>query len=70
MKRFNYKNIEAFVFRLWTREISKEKISEKEDELLNTWRSHAEKNLDETHMQESKKESWPVWSIILLLMKK
>lgn len=55
MKRFNYKNIEAFVFRLWTREISKEKISEKEDELLNTWRSHAEKNLDETHMQESKK---------------
>ncbi|MBP2619582.1 FecR family protein [Chryseobacterium jejuense] len=55
MKRFNYKNIEAFVFRLWTREVSEEKISEKEKEILKKWKSHAEKDLDEAHLQESKK---------------
>lgn len=54
MKRFNYKNIEAFVFRLWTREVSEEKISEKEKEILKRWKIHAEKDLDEVDLQESK----------------
>ncbi|MFC4383420.1 FecR family protein [Chryseobacterium bernardetii] len=54
MKRFNYKNIEAFVFRLWTREVSEEKISEKEKEILKRWKIHAEKDLDEADLQESK----------------
>ncbi len=70
MKRFNYKNIEAFVFRLWTREVSEEKISEKEKEILKRWKIHAEKDLDEADLQESKKEFWQDWSIILFLMKK
>lgn len=54
MKRFNYKNIEAFVFRLWTREVSEEKISEKEKEILKRWKIHAEKDLDEADLQKSK----------------
>ncbi|MFC3757973.1 FecR family protein [Chryseobacterium tructae] len=54
MKRFNYKNIEAFVFRLWTREVSEEKISEKENEILKQWKTYAENDLDEVHLQESK----------------
>lgn len=54
MKRFNYKNIEAFVFRLWTREISEEKISEKENEIIKNWKIHVEKDLDEAHLLESK----------------
>lgn len=54
MKRFNYKNIEAFVFRLWTREVSEEKISEKEKEILKRWKIHAEKDLDEVDLQKSK----------------
>lgn len=54
MKRFNYKNIEAFVFRLWTREVSEEKISEKEKEILKRWKIHAEKDLDEANLQKSK----------------
>jgi hypothetical protein len=55
MKSFNYKNIEAFVFRLWAREVSEEKISEKEKEILKRWKIHAEKDLDEVHLQESRK---------------
>ncbi len=54
MRRFNYKNIEAFVFKLWTREVSGEKTSEKEMEIVKKWKAHAEKGLDEVHLQESK----------------
>lgn len=54
MKRLHYKNIEAFVFRLWTREVSEANISEKEMEILKQWKTHAEKDLDEAHQQESK----------------
>lgn len=54
MKHFNYKNIEAFVFRLWAREVSGEKISEKEDEILRQWKINAEESLDAVHMKESK----------------
>lgn len=54
MKRFNYKNIEAFVFSLWTREVSENNISEKEMEILKRWKTHAEKDLDEVHLKESK----------------
>ncbi len=54
MKRFNYKNIEAFVFRLWSREVLEEKISEKEKEILQKWKTHAEKDLDDVHLRESK----------------
>ncbi|MDQ1857057.1 FecR family protein [Chryseobacterium sp. WLY505] len=53
-KRLPYKNIEAFVFRLWEREVSEDSISEKENELLKQWRTQTEKNLDATHMKESK----------------
>ncbi|WP_246008634.1 FecR family protein [Chryseobacterium lactis] len=54
MKRLTYKNIEAFVFRLWTREVSGEKISEKENEILENWRTGIERDLDPIHMKESK----------------
>lgn len=54
MRRFNYKDIEAFVFKLWTREVSGEKISEKEKEILKRWKIRAENDLDEIHLQESK----------------
>lgn len=54
MKNLNYKNIEAFVFKLWTREISGEKISEKENQLLREWKVSAEKDLDRLHMKESR----------------
>lgn len=53
-KRLPYKNIEAFVFRLWEREVSEDSISEKENELLKQWRTQTEKNLDAIHMKESK----------------
>lgn len=54
MKRFNYKNIEAFVFKLWEREVSGERISEKEDEILKKWKIHVEKDLNVIHRKESK----------------
>ncbi|WP_276875267.1 FecR family protein [Chryseobacterium joostei] len=54
MKHFNYKNIEDFVFRLWTREVSGEATSEKEKELLAQWKINAEQDLDAVHMKESK----------------
>jgi transmembrane sensor len=53
-KRLTYKNIEAFVFRLWEREVSEDNISEKENELLKQWKTLAEKDLDITHLKESK----------------
>ncbi|MCW3162741.1 FecR family protein [Chryseobacterium oryctis] len=54
MKNFKYKNIQSFVFRLWQREVSEEKISEKETQLLNAWKAYTEKSLDKKHMKESK----------------
>lgn len=54
MKKINYKNIEVFVFKLWEREVSEEKVSEKETELLRQWNNNAEKDLNAVHMQESK----------------
>lgn len=53
-KRLTYKNIEAFVFRLWEREVSEDNISEKENELLKQWKTFAEKDLDIAHLKESK----------------
>ncbi|MCS3529382.1 FecR family protein [Chryseobacterium sp. JUb7] len=53
MKNLKYKDIEAFVFRLWQREVSEEKISQKETELLDQWKIHVEKSLDKNHMKES-----------------
>ncbi len=52
--RLTYKNIEAFVFRLWEREVSEEPISEKENELLTKWRIRTEKDLDAVHRKESR----------------
>jgi len=52
--RLIYKNIEAFVFRLWEREVSEEPISEKEKELLTKWRIRTEKDLDAVHRKESR----------------
>ncbi|PWN62780.1 DUF4974 domain-containing protein [Chryseobacterium viscerum] len=53
-KRLTYRNIEAFVFRLWEREVSENTISEKENELLEKWKAYAEKDLDAVHKKESK----------------
>lgn len=53
-KRLTYKNIEAFVFRLWEREVSEDNISEKENELLKQWKIIAEKDLDIAHLKESR----------------
>ncbi len=52
MKHLNYKNIETFVFKLWEREVSGHKISEKENEILKEWKNHAEKDLDSSHSIE------------------
>ncbi len=54
MIRLKYKKAEAFVFRLWQREVSGEKISGKETEILEAWKIHIEKELDENHLNESK----------------
>lgn len=54
MKSPKYKNTAAFVFKLWTREVSDEKISEKEDAILSQWTTRTEKDLDKIHMKESK----------------
>ncbi|MCW1962515.1 FecR family protein [Chryseobacterium viscerum] len=53
-KHLTYKNIEAFVFRLWEREVSDNPISEKENELLTKWRIQTEKDLDTVHRKESR----------------
>ncbi|WP_277115294.1 FecR family protein [Chryseobacterium sp.] len=53
-KRLTYKNIEAFVFRLWEREVTEDSISEKENELLKQWKNLEEKDLDIVHLKESK----------------
>ncbi|MEA1848778.1 FecR family protein [Chryseobacterium sp. MHB01] len=54
MKNLQYKEIQAFVFRLWEREVTEEKISEKEKQLLGQWKTGVEKNLDEHYMKESR----------------
>jgi len=54
MRNLNYKDIQAFVFRLWQREVSDETISEKETELLNQWKINVEKDLNSNHILESK----------------
>ncbi|MBM7419468.1 MULTISPECIES: FecR family protein [Chryseobacterium] len=54
MRNLNYKDIQAFVFRLWQREVSDETISEKETELLNQWKINVEKDLNSDHILESK----------------
>lgn len=53
-KRLPYKNIEAFVFRLWEREVSEDSISEKENDLLKQWKNLAEKDMDIVHLKESR----------------
>ncbi|UKB77860.1 FecR family protein [Chryseobacterium sp. MEBOG07] len=53
-KRLTYRNIEAFVFKLWEREVSENTISEKENELLEKWKAYAEKDLDAVHKKDSK----------------
>ncbi|UZT98075.1 FecR domain-containing protein [Chryseobacterium fluminis] len=53
MKNLKYKDIEAFVFRLWEREVSGEHRSQKETQLLDQWKIHVEKNLDTNHMKKS-----------------
>ncbi|MGG1923067.1 FecR family protein [Chryseobacterium cucumeris] len=53
-KLLPYKNIEAFVFRLWEREVSEDSISDKENELLKQWKNLAEKDLDIVHLKESR----------------
>lgn len=54
MKNLQYKDIQEFVFRLWEREVSGERISEKETELLNQWKISVDQNLDQNHITESK----------------
>jgi ferric-dicitrate binding protein FerR (iron transport regulator) len=50
----NYSKAEAFVFKLWGREVSGNKISEKESEILELWKNETIKNMDKDHVQESK----------------
>jgi transmembrane sensor len=54
VKKLKYSKAEAFVFKLWEREVSGDEISEKELEVLELWKSEASKNLDKSHIQESK----------------
>ncbi len=54
MKRFKYKDIEAFVFRLWAREVSGQKITRKENEIIEHWKIHVGKDMDPIHMRESR----------------
>lgn len=56
MKSLNYKKVEAFVFRLWYREVSGEKISQKETEILEKWKIHVGKDLDVNQINESKRK--------------
>lgn len=54
MKNLQYREIQAFVFRLWEREVTEEKISKKEKELLEQWKTSVEKKLDKKYITESK----------------
>ncbi len=54
MRNLNYKDIQAFVFNLWQREVSDETISVKETELLDQWKINVEKDLNTNHILESK----------------
>ncbi|MCJ8152711.1 FecR domain-containing protein [Chryseobacterium sp. SSA4.19] len=54
MKGIPYKKAEAFVFRLWQREVSGEKLSRKETEILEAWSSYVENDQDQNHSLESK----------------
>ncbi len=54
VKKLNYSKAEAFVFKLWGREVSGDKISEKESEVLELWKNETIKDLDKKHVQESK----------------
>jgi transmembrane sensor len=56
MKSLNYKKVEAFVFRLWYREVSGEKISQKETEILEKWKFQVGKDLDVNQINESKQK--------------
>lgn len=56
MKSLNYKKVEAFVFRLWYREVSGEKISQKETEILEKWKFQVGKDLDVNQINESKRK--------------
>jgi len=56
MKSLNYKKVEAFVFRLWHREVSGEKISQKETEILEKWKFQVGKDLDVNQINESKQK--------------
>lgn len=54
MKKLKYSKAEAFVFKLWSREVSGDEISKKESEVLEFWKNDAIKDLDQKHIQESK----------------
>lgn len=56
MKNLQYKEIQEFVFRLWEREVTEEKTSEKEKELLEQWKTGVEINLDKNHLKESREK--------------
>lgn len=54
MKKIKYKKVEAFVFKLWLREVSGEKLEAKETEVLNKWKIEASKDLDPVHVIDAK----------------
>lgn len=54
MENNKYNKIEAFVFKLWKRDISENQLSEKEKETLNVWKVYAEKEIDKEHLLEAK----------------
>ncbi|WP_345989245.1 FecR family protein [Chryseobacterium sp. Chry.R1] len=54
MKKLKYSKAQTFVFKLWSREVSGDEISEKESVILELWKNEAIKDLDKKHIQESK----------------
>lgn len=54
MRKIKYKKVEAFVFKLWLREVSGVKLEAKETEVLNKWKIEASQDLDPVHVIEAK----------------
>lgn len=53
MKRLEYNDLEAFVFKLWKREVSDE-LTGKETEIINQWNQRNITELDDNQIQDSK----------------
>lgn len=54
MKKLKYSKAEAFVFKLWSREVSEDDLSEKELKVLELWEEDVIKNLEKNQIREAK----------------